>query len=183
MLVEAVDDEDFVARVLALDVVLEQRVCGAGLYAVVAHRQQSVAFLYNDDVVVLIDDFQARIVEDLPLARGVDVNPVAGAYGEVELRHHGTVEHNLPQAQPVFHRRALAVGAQVQQHGQQGGAGGLFGGLLFGLFGGLRCHSLLVGVADDEVEDVVGLLRSFLRPGLVFEGLDFSVCHRLFLFG
>ena len=65
LLVEAMDDEELVARVLALEVVAEEGIGRPVLLLVGSHRQKSVALVYNYYGVVLIDDFQSRIAECL----------------------------------------------------------------------------------------------------------------------
>lgn len=99
VLVEAVDDKDFVGRVDALDVVAQYRVGCQLLFVVSGDREQAVSFIYNDDVIVFIDDFETRVGESLPGARDVDFYFSACGYGVVEGCDNLASGHNLS----IFH--------------------------------------------------------------------------------
>ena len=70
--VEAMNDEDSVGGILQLDVVAEDRVCGFVTLLVGAHREQSVALVDNDNMLILKDDAQHRVVQLGSRATAID---------------------------------------------------------------------------------------------------------------
>lgn len=68
VLVEAVHDKDLVSLILALEIFAQDGIGCSFLYAVGAYRQQSVALVYDKDVVVLVDNLYARMAECLEFA-------------------------------------------------------------------------------------------------------------------
>ena len=108
--VKPVDDKELVARILALHIVAKKRIGRAVLDFVRTHREQAVTFVDNYYVIVLVYDFEPRIIECLELAGGVDLDGLSRFEFLVKTRGHIAVDHHLVVFEIVFDSCLAAVG-------------------------------------------------------------------------
>ncbi len=104
------NDENFVCGIAPFHIFLEYGVRRAVCDFVVAHREESVAFVYHDDVIVLIDNLQPPVVKYAEFAGEVDFHFVAWLERGVELCERGAVHSYLIVLKQFFNRSAFALG-------------------------------------------------------------------------
>ena len=83
--VETVYDEQHGTRIFLFQIVAQDAVGGSVLDVVGRNGENSAAFVDDNDVVVLIDEFDARMRENNKRAGEVHFQQVALAYRRVEL--------------------------------------------------------------------------------------------------
>ena len=143
VLVEPVHDENLVARIFGFQIVAEDRVGCALFDFVVSHREEAVAFIDHNDVVVLIDELHAAVVEGYERTCYVDLDGVAGVELHVELAADSAVDLHLIVFQQFFGVGAFAVGHGRKEKVEQ-----------------------LRGLVDIEGEDGVGAQRALFGARL-----------------
>ncbi len=77
--------EYLVARIAPLHILAKDRIGSALTHLVVAHREQPVALVYHDYVIVLIDELDAPVVEHAEFAGEIDPHLIAGSKRVVKL--------------------------------------------------------------------------------------------------
>ena len=180
VLVEAVYDEELVGGILGLKILAHNAVGGTLLDLVGAHGEQSVPFVYDDDVIVFVHQLQAPVVEHHEGAGEIDFHLVAGLQGEVKLLLHLPVDHHLAIFEHLFHGGALLVGHRGDEKGHQLG-GSLWGigahhigcepALLSARFCGKSLHIKLLFLFSTRCAAGLGVLERMIRPDGMF-GID-----------
>ena len=117
--VETMHYKQFIKRILPFQIFAHYRICRAVLHLVVAHRQQSIAFFDNHDIVILIHKFHTTVGKHPELACQIDADLIVRPNRSVELADHIVIDSHLVVLKHLLDGSALALRHDFQHELQQ----------------------------------------------------------------